>query len=51
MLADTSLKLDHMKALLCTNLPCTARVQDSSIIDCIYLKTIENNKNEKQITE
>lgn len=31
----------RMSALLCTNLPCTKRVQDASIIDCVY---INNNK-------
>ncbi len=31
----------RMSALLCTDLPCTKRVQDASIIDCVY---INNNK-------
>ena len=27
----------RLASLLCTDLPCTKRVQDSSIIDCIYV--------------
>lgn len=31
----------RLSSLLCTDLPCTKRVQDASIIDCVY---INNNK-------
>lgn len=43
-LVNLSMKVEHMNALLCTNLPCTLRVQDRSVIDCIYLQSIKNKE-------
>jgi uncharacterized glyoxalase superfamily protein PhnB len=41
---EMNLKMDHMQALLCTNLPCTARIQDKTALQCIYLKSLENEQ-------
>lgn len=44
LVSDMRLKLDHMNALLCTDIPCTRRVRDSAVIDCIYLQDLEKQK-------
>ena len=40
----------RMSTLLCTNLPCGQRVQDASVLECIYMtnnKTLKHRNNKK----
>ena len=41
----------RMSTLLCTKLPCNQRVQDASVIDCIYLTENKKNKKHKSNTK
>ena len=36
--SDLNLKMGHLTTLLCTDLPCTKRVQDKTIVGCAYLE-------------
>lgn len=49
-IADLNLKLSHLTTLLCTDLPCTKRVQDKTVVDCTYLsaKTKSKSKGKKE---
>lgn len=39
--------ITRLTSLLCTNLPCNQRVQDSNVIDCVYLT--DNKRARKRI--
>lgn len=44
-LTDVKAQTTRMSSLLCTNLPCENRVQDSSVLECVYYNKHKiNNK-------